>query len=48
MGWLGNLGNALISCVSKPIEVFCDWASEPLKERAEDRKSTRLNSSDRS
>jgi hypothetical protein len=31
MGWLGNLGNALISCVSKPIEVLCDWASNHLK-----------------
>lgn len=44
MGWLGNLGNALISCVSKPIEVLCDWASEPLKERAYERHESSQNS----
>lgn len=37
MGWLGNIGNALLSCVSKPIEVLCDWASEPLKQRSYER-----------
>lgn len=47
MGWLGNLGNALISCVSKPIEVLCDWASEPLKERAHERHESSQNSDHR-
>jgi|APCry4251928382_1046606.scaffolds.fasta_scaffold34022_3 Holliday junction resolvase-like predicted endonuclease len=37
MSWIKNLGNALISCVSKPIDVLCDWASEPLKSRSHDR-----------
>lgn len=37
MGILGKLGNALLSCVSKPIEVLCDWASEPLKQRSHER-----------
>lgn len=37
MGWLSNVGNALLSCVSKPIEVLCDWASEPLKTRSHER-----------
>ncbi|MFS6803894.1 hypothetical protein WKE96_13610 [Edwardsiella tarda] len=33
MGWFSNIGNAILSCISKPIDVLCDWASEPLKNR---------------
>ncbi|WP_311749330.1 hypothetical protein [Proteus terrae] len=31
MSWLSKIGGALLNCVSKPIEVLCDWATEPLK-----------------
>ncbi|MCZ3384885.1 hypothetical protein O3S68_21615 [Kosakonia sp. SOY2] len=44
MGWLGNIGNALLGCISKPIEVLCDWASEPLKTRAHERSESSQDS----
>lgn len=37
MSWISKVGNALIGCISKPVEVLCDWASEPLKSRSHDR-----------
>lgn len=37
MGWASRLGSALLGCISKPVEVLCDWASEPLKTRSHER-----------
>lgn len=37
MGWASKLGGALLDCISKPVDVLCDWASEPLKRRSHDR-----------
>ncbi|MEZ9399647.1 hypothetical protein AB4218_25160 [Vibrio splendidus] len=48
MGWASRLGSALLSCVSKPVEVLCDWASEPLKTRSHERsESSRQSEHDR-
>jgi len=44
MGLFSNIGNALLGCISKPIEVLCDWASEPLKAREHDRNESAQNS----
>ncbi|WP_323665482.1 hypothetical protein [Pectobacterium punjabense] len=44
MGWLSSIGNALLGCISKPIEVLCDWASEPLKTRSHERSESSQDS----
>lgn len=49
MKWLGKVGDALLSCISKPVEVLCDWASEPLKTRSHNRsESARKSAHERS
>lgn len=44
MGWLSKVGGALLNCISKPVEVLCDWASEPLKSRSHDRSESARDS----
>ncbi|EGU33813.1 hypothetical protein VIBRN418_15913 [Vibrio sp. N418] len=44
MGFLSKIGGALLSCISKPVEVLCDWASEPLKGRSHDRSESARDS----
>lgn len=44
MSWISQLGGALLSCISKPVEVLSDWASEPLKTRMHERNETALDS----
>lgn len=47
MGWLSRMGGALLDCISKPVEVLCDWASEPLKSRSHDRGESARDSAHR-
>lgn len=47
MGWLSRMGGALLDCISKPVEVLCDWASEPLKSRSHDRDESARDSAHR-
>lgn len=37
MGLFSRIGGALLNCISKPVDVLCDWASEPLKARSYER-----------
>jgi len=33
MVFLKNLGSALLGCIEKPVDVLCEWASQPSKDR---------------
>lgn len=37
MTFIKKLGNAVVDCISKPIDVLCEWASEPLKANSHER-----------
>lgn len=37
MGIFSRIGGALLSCISKPVDVLCEWASEPLRTRSHER-----------
>lgn len=37
MGIFSRIGGALLNCISKPVDVLCEWASEPLKSKYHER-----------
>lgn len=47
MGIFSRVGGALLNCISKPVDVLCEWATEPLKSRSHERSESSRESEHR-
>ncbi|KGK21879.1 hypothetical protein DC58_13980 [Vibrio navarrensis] len=47
MGIFSRIGGALLNCISKPVDVLCEWATEPLKARSHERSESSRESEHR-